>query len=275
MTTLFPHPLSARLRPVYAISQSGLTLFRSPVLVAALWMGMSGIASAHSFTAALLVVGEDREASLAEAVRGFLLAADERDGHANETSDGHLGGVDVHVLPLPRDAAGLVEGLLAHRASPPMWWSSLAPSQQPAQPRARINRKASSWCRMSFQRDGKAKIRWTVSRRVTGSPMARRPVQWRPRPITQRDVWMPRSDHWTASTRRPRWKKHGGQPSWVCLDTTVAPGDKRCVPLLLVTPFHPEAKSGARIAGEDLAAAIESDEKHLVCLALRLRTHSG
>ena len=66
--------------------------------MAALWIGMSGVASAHSSTAALLVVGEDREASLAEAVRGFLLAADERDGHANETSDGHLGGVDVHVL---------------------------------------------------------------------------------------------------------------------------------------------------------------------------------
>lgn len=119
MTTLFPHPLSARLRPVYAISQSGLTLFRSPVLVAALWMGMSGIASAHSFTAALLVVGEDPEASLAEAVRGFLLAADERDRHANETSDGHLGGVDVHVLPLPRNAAGLVEDLIGTPDEPP------------------------------------------------------------------------------------------------------------------------------------------------------------
>ena len=119
MTTLFPHPLSARLRPVYAISQSGLTLFRSPVLVAALWMGMSGIASAHSFTAALLVVGEDLEVGLAEAVRGFLLAADERDGHADETSDGHLGGVDVHVLPLPREAAGLVEDLLGTPSEPP------------------------------------------------------------------------------------------------------------------------------------------------------------
>lgn len=78
----------------------------------ALWMILSGTASAHSFTAALVVVSEDREASLAEAVRGFLLAADERDGHANETSDGHLGGVDVQVLPLPRDAAGLVDGLI-------------------------------------------------------------------------------------------------------------------------------------------------------------------
>ncbi|MGQ0563854.1 MAG: hypothetical protein ACT4OK_02115 [Gemmobacter sp.] len=87
------------------------TIWRS-VLVAALWMGLSEIALAHSFTAALLVVGEDREANLAEAVRGFLLAADERDGHADETSDGHLGGVDVQVLPLPRDAAGLVEDLI-------------------------------------------------------------------------------------------------------------------------------------------------------------------
>ena len=87
--------------------------------MAALWIGMSGVASAHSSTAALLVVGEDREASLAEAVRGFLLAADERDGHANETSDGHLGGVDVHVLPLPRDAAGFVEGLTGTPGVPP------------------------------------------------------------------------------------------------------------------------------------------------------------
>lgn len=78
----------------------------------ALWMALSGTALAHSFTAALVVVGEDREARLAEAVRGFLLAADERDGHPDETSDGHLGGVDVQVLALPRDAAGLVEGLV-------------------------------------------------------------------------------------------------------------------------------------------------------------------
>lgn len=74
---------------------------------------------AHEFTAALLVLGEDRETRLAEAVRGFLLAADERDGHPQETSDGHLGGVDVHVLPLPRDAAGLVGGLTGSPVVPP------------------------------------------------------------------------------------------------------------------------------------------------------------
>lgn len=119
MIALFPRPLSARPRPAFAISQSVLTLSRSPVLLAALWIGMSGIASAHSFTAALLVVGEDREVGLAEAVGGFLLAAGERDGHANETSDGHLGGVDVHVLPLPRNAAGLVEDLIGKPSEPP------------------------------------------------------------------------------------------------------------------------------------------------------------
>ncbi|MDO8982322.1 hypothetical protein, partial [Cypionkella sp.] len=84
----------------------------------AVWMALSGNALAHSFTAALIVVGDNREAGLAEAVRGFLLAADERDGHANETSDGHLGGVDVHVLPLPRDAAGLVEDLIGTPTEP-------------------------------------------------------------------------------------------------------------------------------------------------------------
>lgn len=87
------------------------TISAVPALAAVLWIALSGIAAAHSFTAAILVVGENVEQDLAEAVRGFLLAADERDGHPNETSDGHLGGVDVQVLPLPAEAAGLVEGL--------------------------------------------------------------------------------------------------------------------------------------------------------------------
>lgn len=85
------------------------SVLATAVAVAAL---LSGSAQAHSFTAALVVAGEDREARLAEAVQGFLLAADERDGHANETSDGHLGGVDVQVLPLPQEAAGRVTGLV-------------------------------------------------------------------------------------------------------------------------------------------------------------------
>jgi hypothetical protein len=82
-----------------------------PALAAVLWIALSGIAAAHSFTAAILVVSENVEQDLAEAVRGFVLAADERDGHPNETSDGHLGGVDVHVLPLPAEATRLVQEL--------------------------------------------------------------------------------------------------------------------------------------------------------------------
>jgi hypothetical protein len=119
MITAVSRHFVARGQRAFADLEGRLAMIRTAVLVAALLMVSSGAALAHSFTAALLVVGEDREASIAEAVRGFLLAADERDGHANETSDGHLGGVDVHILlPLPKDAAGLVEGLIGTPAEP-------------------------------------------------------------------------------------------------------------------------------------------------------------
>ena len=39
-------------------------------------------------------------ASGKEAVNGFKLAASERDGHSNEEADGHLGGLDVYLLPV-------------------------------------------------------------------------------------------------------------------------------------------------------------------------------
>lgn len=87
--------------------------------VSSVLISLSGPALAHEFTAALLVLGENREMRLAEAVRGFLLAADERDGHEGETSDGHLGGVDVHLLPLPAEAASLVTGLSGAPVDPP------------------------------------------------------------------------------------------------------------------------------------------------------------
>lgn len=93
--------------------------FRCACLAIVCWTAFPLVAAAHSFTAALLVVGENREVRLAEAVRGFLLAADERDGHSDETSDGHLGGVDVHVAPLPSAAAGLVDGLIGAPEDPP------------------------------------------------------------------------------------------------------------------------------------------------------------
>jgi len=118
MSVLLPRFPVARLPFSFADVERVQTAIKRSFLVVVVWMALSGNALAHSFTAALIVAGDNREASLAEAVRGFLLAADERDGHANETSDGHLGGVDVHVLPLPRDAAALVEGLIGKPTEP-------------------------------------------------------------------------------------------------------------------------------------------------------------
>lgn len=118
MSVLLPRFPVARLPFSFADVERVQTAIKRSFLVVVVWMALLGNALAHSFTAALIVAGDNREASLAEAVRGFLLAADERDAHANETSDGHLGGVDVHVLPLPRDAAALVEGLIGNPTEP-------------------------------------------------------------------------------------------------------------------------------------------------------------
>lgn len=118
MSVLMLRILFARLPFAFALVEKVQTAIIRSFLVVAVWTSLSGNALAHSFTATLIVAGDNREARLAEAVRGFLLAADERDGHANETSDGHLGGVDVHVLPLPQDAAGLVEGLIGTPTEP-------------------------------------------------------------------------------------------------------------------------------------------------------------
>lgn len=90
---------------------------------------VANAAVAHEFTAALLVTGAKQEARLAEAVNGFLLAADERDGHDAETSDGHLGGVDVQILPLPEGAAGQVSGLVGTPRTPPDILVVIGPEQ--------------------------------------------------------------------------------------------------------------------------------------------------
>jgi len=66
---------------------------------------------AHSFSLAVLAGGEHAAAQLDSAVKGILLATQERDGHANETSDGHLGGLDVYIVPLPAFAAETIQGL--------------------------------------------------------------------------------------------------------------------------------------------------------------------
>lgn len=62
-------------------------------------------AAAHSFTT-LIVGPDDDPAALEAVVDGFRLATRERDGHPDETSDGHLGGLDVHIT-----ARGAGEGV--------------------------------------------------------------------------------------------------------------------------------------------------------------------
>lgn len=61
----------------------------------------AGAALAHSFNVAFITplsgpLAQDGK----RALNGFLLATREQDGHALETSDGHLGGVDSNVLTI-------------------------------------------------------------------------------------------------------------------------------------------------------------------------------
>jgi hypothetical protein len=53
-------------------------------------------ASAHSFN--LVFIAPLAEMSGQSALNGFLLATREQDGHENEVSDGHLGGLDSYIL---------------------------------------------------------------------------------------------------------------------------------------------------------------------------------
>lgn len=62
-------------------------------------------AQAHEFVVELRATGAEREAILTDALRGFLVATAERDGHADETSNGHLGGLDVYIVPRPAGVA--------------------------------------------------------------------------------------------------------------------------------------------------------------------------
>lgn len=58
----------------------------------------AGNASAHSFNLALVVTLSGPLADQGNRVRnGVIIAAKERDAHADEEADGHLGGLDVYV----------------------------------------------------------------------------------------------------------------------------------------------------------------------------------
>ena len=81
-----------------------------------LLVGASGEpALAHSFSLAILANGTVGPVELRSAVQGALTASAEKDGHPDETADGHLGGLDVFLIPLPEAAAEQIDGLVDHR----------------------------------------------------------------------------------------------------------------------------------------------------------------
>lgn len=80
---------------------------------------LPGLANAHSFTLAVRSESGEPTLALASAIRALRLAAAERDGHEGETSDGHLGGLDLFIRPLPRDAAHGIAGLKHAPPGPP------------------------------------------------------------------------------------------------------------------------------------------------------------
>lgn len=74
-----------------------MSLSRSLSLLTGLVAAFGSVqaAVAHEFTAVLIAPAEpDRRAAM---VAALLLASAERDGHPDETSEGHLGGIDVQL----------------------------------------------------------------------------------------------------------------------------------------------------------------------------------
>ncbi|MDH3666595.1 MAG: hypothetical protein OEN23_06660 [Paracoccaceae bacterium] len=71
-------------------------------------------ALAHSFQLGVIVplTGPDSQRGT-EALDGLRLATRERDGHPDETSDGHLGGLDSHLRPIDSARASSAEELKA------------------------------------------------------------------------------------------------------------------------------------------------------------------
>ncbi|SFE51680.1 hypothetical protein SAMN04488523_1085 [Sulfitobacter brevis] len=83
--------------------------------LAALFTGTPNVASAHSFVVTLDATAAAEPLNLASAIQGMRVAASERDSHAAETSDGHLGGIDLFIRVQPVDAA---EGITWLKGAP-------------------------------------------------------------------------------------------------------------------------------------------------------------
>ncbi len=74
-------------------------------LAVAVGLLFSNAALAHSFDTLFVVPVSGPQAAAGKQARdGFLFAARERDGHPDETADGHLGGLDVFLLIVDSNA---------------------------------------------------------------------------------------------------------------------------------------------------------------------------
>jgi hypothetical protein len=78
-------------------------------------------ALAHEFELLLVAPPEATEAVLGQMRAAFLIASHERDSHPDETSEGHLGGMDVQ-LTLSRPAMRRLRGW--RRRAGPWWWTA-------------------------------------------------------------------------------------------------------------------------------------------------------
>jgi hypothetical protein len=70
---------------------------RQTLLASAVLMAFAPAAWAHSFNVVMVVPDDLAQGTRNDMAAAFLVASEERDGHANEESDGHLGGLDVYI----------------------------------------------------------------------------------------------------------------------------------------------------------------------------------
>lgn len=110
------------------------------LLAGAIGLLFSNAALAHSFDTVFVVpVSGPQAAAGKQAQDGFIFAARERDGHPDETADGHLGGLDVflRVVDSAADAVTAKAAELAGRAADDTPWI-VAPADLLAIIRSRV-----------------------------------------------------------------------------------------------------------------------------------------
>ena len=70
---------------------------RQIILIFAWLLATASPTLAHSFNVVMVVPGDLSQDIHRDMVLAFLVASEERDAHANQESDGHLGGLDVYI----------------------------------------------------------------------------------------------------------------------------------------------------------------------------------